>query len=132
MIENVEIPKPGHLGAGPWQLSGLRQLSVLFGKNGSGKSLLLRHWRDQQPENAHYIIPERIGTFDMAPNLLTELRTSQGRINKSNENFANDYRQQVITRIDAFLPREAFTKIGLIVCQNRKSNLYVYRSGPAL
>ena len=108
MIGHIQIAKPPHLGPGEWQLSGLRQLSVLFGKNGSGKSLLLRGWRNQQQDNAHYIVPERIGTLDIAPGLLADLRTPRGRMSRSNANFAPDYRQQVITRIDAFFSTRGF------------------------
>ena len=55
----IIIPRPGDLGGEEWRLTGLTNLVAVFGKNGSGKSRLLRAWRDNNPESTHYIIPER-------------------------------------------------------------------------
>jgi len=49
-ITEVDVPKPGDLGGTPWLVRGLHGITVVFGKNGSGKSRFLRSWRDQNPD----------------------------------------------------------------------------------
>jgi ABC-type cobalamin/Fe3+-siderophores transport system ATPase subunit len=39
----------------------LNQVTVLFGRNGIGKSILLRALRAQNPQSYHYASPERAG-----------------------------------------------------------------------
>jgi predicted ATPase len=68
--DNIELDKPKHLGEGKWYLNNLNQITILFGKNGSGKSLLLRSIANNKPpikdgnkdsnnNTYHYIFPER-------------------------------------------------------------------------
>ncbi|NQW20314.1 MAG: AAA family ATPase [Chloroflexi bacterium] len=104
----IEIPRPAFMGSEPWRLSGLKQISVLFGKNGSGKSLLLRGIREQSPEESHYVMPERIGALTASPGMLQQLRTGTGRMQETSGNYTSNYREQVITRIDAFFAARGF------------------------
>ncbi|MGM0586924.1 MAG: ATP-dependent nuclease [Bacteroidota bacterium] len=97
-----EINKPSFLPGGNWKLRNLNRINILFGKNGSGKSELLRALKNQEINNCRYIVPERAGDIKAQPNLVSRLRNSQSRESQSNSNFQNDYRQQVITRIDNY------------------------------
>ncbi len=100
----TEVPRPDFAGGpGNWVLRNLTQFTILFGKNGSGKSVLLRHWRDLDPENFHYISPERVGQMVFQAGLMAELQTGQQRRERSQQNQSLDYRQSVITRIGTFL-----------------------------
>ncbi len=45
-VSEIEVVRPPHLGGGPWRLQELNNITVIFGKNGSGKSQLLRALRD--------------------------------------------------------------------------------------
>jgi hypothetical protein len=58
-VTDIDVVRPKFLGGGSWSLKGLRGINVLFGRNGSGKSLLLRKLRDLDPSSSHYIVPER-------------------------------------------------------------------------
>lgn len=100
--DNINIGRPSHLGGGSWGLTGLTNITVLFGKNGSGKSILLRAWRDTDVPNIHYIIPERIGTLEFQPNFMAEQINPQQRKDRSTTNFSDSYRQQIISRIQGY------------------------------
>ncbi len=100
----TKVPRPDFAaGPGDWVLHGLTQFTILFGKNGSGKSVLLRSWRDLDPENFHYISPERVGQMQFQAGLMDRLQTGQQRRERSQQNQELDYRQSVITRIGTFL-----------------------------
>ena len=100
----AEVPRPEFAGGpGNWVLHNLTQFTILFGKNGSGKSVLLRHWRDLNPDNFHYISPERAGQMEFQAGLMDQLQTGEQRRQHSLENQSLNYRQSVITRIGTFL-----------------------------
>jgi hypothetical protein len=104
-ITNVEIPKPGTIGGGSWHLSDLSDFTILFGKNSSGKSLLLRAWRDNNIKGTHYIAPERTGEMNFNPGQIQTQMNPEGRSQQSRQNFSSDYRQQVITRITTYFAK---------------------------
>lgn len=101
-FSEVSVQKPGDLGPGPWVLRGLKGVTVIFGKNGSGKSRLLRAWRDQDAASNHYIVPERTGDLNYDPGFLAAELEGKGRRETANRNFVNNYRQHIVTRIQAY------------------------------
>jgi len=60
-VTNIDLPKPAPLGGGQWRFLNLTTITDIFGKSGSGKSLLLRAWRDTNSATCHYVVPERGG-----------------------------------------------------------------------
>lgn len=82
-----------------------------MGKNGSGKSILLRAIRDLSQENSHYIVPERTGDITFEAGLIAESVTSTGRRNRSQQNFSPNYRQGVVTRIQAYYTTRGTKKV---------------------
>lgn len=110
---SISIPRPTPLGGDSWLISNLNSVTILFGKNGSGKSLLLRSLRDQAVDSIHYVIPERTGTLDMQPALLHEELSSTKRSEYSKRNYSADYRQHVITRIPAYFTTRGGTRKGI-------------------
>lgn len=98
-VHEIEIPRPSHLGGSTWKLANLEAITILFGKNSSGKSLLLRSWRDSDVANTHYVAPERIGDIILDPSQIQAQMNPEGRRKQSQKNYSNNYRQQVITRI---------------------------------
>jgi hypothetical protein len=67
---DIEFPRPPYLGGGSWKLTGLTSMTVLFGKNGSGKSQMLRAMRNINANVSHYVVPERAGEIDYQANHL--------------------------------------------------------------
>lgn len=100
-LKNVTIPRRP-LGGPDWQLNDLRSLTVILGKNGSGKSLLLRSWRDKSPSNTHYIGPERTGKFDFQPQMVQEEGNASSRQKASRVNWIPNYHQRAIGRIHSY------------------------------
>lgn len=99
---SVEIPRIPQLGGGNWKIENLTEVTVLFGRNGSGKSVLLRAWRDKSLENVHYVTPERTGEMDLQPQFMREEIVAIGRKNASGRNFMPDYRRRIVARIQAY------------------------------
>lgn len=102
-FEEAQIPRPPDIGGGNWTLSNLSKFVTIFGKNGSGKSRLLRAWRDAYQASTHYIIPERTGEFDYNANFIQQQASPQNRRNESQRNFHENYRRQIVGRIQAYL-----------------------------
>lgn len=98
----IDVPRAVYLGGDSWHLSGLSDVIVLFGKNGSGKSVLLRSWRDTAPEMIHYVTPERTGEMDFQPHFLPQELTPSGRKESSSRNYMPEYRQRIISRIQSY------------------------------
>ncbi len=101
-IHTVQIGKPAFLGGGNWSISDLNEITIFFGKNGSGKSLLLRAWRDSSPGTTHYVTPERTGEMDFQPQYLQQELTYQNRQQNSGRNYVPEYRRRIISRIQTY------------------------------
>jgi energy-coupling factor transporter ATP-binding protein EcfA2 len=101
-LVDVDIGRPGDLGGDRWSLHKFTSITAVFGKNGSGKSRLLRAIRDTDPKHCHYIIPERIGAFEYSPGNLAEEGDARSRRGASQTNFNNTYRTRVTTRVQAY------------------------------
>jgi ABC-type lipoprotein export system ATPase subunit len=78
---------------------------VVFGRNGAGKSLLLRAIRDADPEQRHYILPERLGAISSNLTHTQQQRSGTQRANRATQNFSTDYRTDVFSKIDLYLMR---------------------------
>ena len=101
-LREKELPRPEFLGGGAWSVDGLNEVTVFFGKNGSGKSLLLRAWRDAAPTTSHYVTPERTGEMDFQPQFFQQELTAQTRQQGSARNYMPDYRRRIIGRIQSY------------------------------
>lgn len=99
---NHSIQRPGFLGTEPWQLRSLTDIVVVMGKNGSGKSLLLRTWRNQAPDSIHYVIPERTGDLTYQAQYLNDESDGTKRGNAYAGNFVAEYRRRIIGRVQTY------------------------------
>ena len=99
---DLVIPRPAYLGGGNWELSRLNDVTVLFGKNGSGKSLLLRSLRDTEPDSFHYVAPERAGSLGVNPSFVQEEIDAQRRGSSSGRNSVPEYRRRVVSRVNSY------------------------------
>lgn len=98
----IELPRPENLGGGSWILDRLAAITVILGKNGSGKSLLLRAWRDTDKANCHYVVPERTGDLQYQINYMADQLDPVRRSGHSTGNFIEQYRRQVVARVQAY------------------------------
>jgi len=114
----LNIARPQHLGGGQWILKNLNEITVLFGKNGSGKSKLLRSLRDSDKNAYHYTSPERAGEIAHDVGIMQEELTGDRRANRSQQNLSPTYRQESISRIQALQ-----IKIGNITGHSGKKSL---------
>lgn len=105
--QRIEIDRPPFLGGGKWKLRDLTSISVIFGRNGSGKSQLLRNVRELngRKKYSHYSSPERAGRFDYQPGNVNQEMNGERRASSRTSNYQENYRNQVITRIGAYLQK---------------------------
>src|SRR5712692_8489780 len=111
-FSQASVARPPQLGGGQWQLSNLLPITVLFGKNGSGKSLLLRAWRDLSVVTTHYVIPERTGGMGFEPSYMQQQIDPNTRRQQSTRNYLIEYRQHVVARIQAYFVARGSTRSG--------------------
>lgn len=102
---DLEVTRPKFLGNNKWILKKLTPITVIFGKNSSGKSILLRSIRDQDPDLRNYSVPERGGTIGFTPQTVNEEMNGRSRANTSKQNLVPNYRERVIARIQAYLSK---------------------------
>lgn len=110
----ITITRPDFLGGGNWELKGLNAITVVLGRNGSGKSQLLRSLRDRAPASSHYVVPERTGEISFEAGLMVEVGNAQSRRNRSSGNFSSNYRQEVVTRIQAYYTKRGTKRLNAI------------------
>lgn len=111
-VTSIDLPRPDPLGGGQWRLSNLTTITAVFGKNGSGKSLLLRAWRDTNTATCHYVVPERGGEIDYQAQYLQQQIDSKERREASVRNFVDQYRRQVVARIQAYFAVRGNSRLG--------------------
>jgi ABC-type Mn2+/Zn2+ transport system ATPase subunit len=111
-ITEADITRSPALGGDRWTLSNLTTITALFGKNGSGKSLLLRAWRDSEPATSHYVVPERTGQLGYSPQYLEVQMNPIHRRNISQRNFIEEYRQPIIARIHGYFAARGNIRAG--------------------
>jgi len=109
----IQIPRPAFLGGGRWTVSNLKDINVLVGKNGSGKSILLRAWRDQKPAEVHYIVPERTGELDFQPHFMMDEQSGDTRRGQSARNFNPDYRRRILGRLQTLFMKRGNVRSGI-------------------
>ena len=100
---SIEVPRPEFLGGGSWQIDNLLPITIVFGKNGSGKSLLLGQWRDLDVRGSHYVVPERTGQINYDPTYTRHQGSPEQRQQHSTTNFIDNYRQQIVARVFSYL-----------------------------
>lgn len=103
ILENLTIAKLDFVGTGNWTITNRSPIMVIFGKNGSGKSVLLRQIRSQNPTKHHYCVPERAGDIAFQPNHMNEQYDGSRRANRSPSNQSPNYVNDVIARIQVYL-----------------------------
>ncbi|MGQ0791733.1 MAG: ATP-dependent nuclease [Nitrosopumilaceae archaeon] len=106
----LTVPKPPFLGGGNWILKNITPITIIFGKNGSGKSVLLRQIRDQDRKNRSYCVPERAGDIEFNANYVAGELDIEQRANRSSQNLSSTYRAEVIARLSAFLQKRGTHK----------------------
>ncbi|HEY4100345.1 MAG TPA: AAA family ATPase [Gemmatimonadales bacterium] len=112
--QQSSVPRAAVLGGGAWQLADLTALTVLFGKNGSGKSLLLRSWRDHNRIGTHYVVPERTGEFNYNANFLKPQLSAEERSQQSQRNFTPEYRSHTLARVQAYFMERGAGRAGAV------------------
>lgn len=111
--QNIKVARPSFLGGGEWAISNLKDVTVLVGKNGSGKSLLLRAWRDQNAAEVHYIVPERTGELDFQPQYMMDEQSGDTRRGQSSRNFNPEYRRRILGRLQTFFMKRGNVRDGI-------------------
>jgi predicted ATPase len=101
MTTDYSFPRPAYLGSGNWELTNTGVINIIFGRNGSGKSLLLRNFREQDKSNRHYVPPERGGEINFEVGYLVEEENPVTRGSRRTRNSVNTFHQEAVTRLEA-------------------------------
>jgi predicted ATPase len=101
--EKFDLDRPGFLGGGKWKLAGFNEITILFGKNGNGKSQLLRMIRNSQKAYCHYASPERAGNIDYNANIFQDEGAADANVRRRSGNLAPEFRREAIARIQIVL-----------------------------
>lgn len=117
-IRDISIRKPNWLDGEVWTLNNLNEVTVIFGKNGSGKSQLLRSFRDKDNKSCHYISPERAGEIQLDVSISQLEMEADKRAGRRTTNLADHFRQESISRIQTLL-----IKIGFYSGRNQNSSI---------
>jgi energy-coupling factor transporter ATP-binding protein EcfA2 len=104
----LTLARPAHLGGGSWQLENLSDVTVLFGKNGAGKSAFLRGVAAMAPEGRHLTIPERPGQMQANPALGAEESTGATRSANRQQNTLANYRDRTFSRLQVLIQKRGF------------------------
>lgn len=103
---NLSPNRPKWLGGGQWILSDLTDVNVIFGKNSSGKSLLLRALFDELKGESQYISPERAGDVTYQQGIVEEeLQGSKRGGQRRGKNQGTRFRQESISRLGSLMMR---------------------------
>lgn len=106
---SVDVDRPQWLGGGQWMLREMCEVTVIFGRNGSGKSILLRNLAESgRYPVSHYASPERGGDIAYQQALSEQELNPQSRgANRRGRNFVAQYRPEAVSRIGTLM-----TKLG--------------------
>jgi predicted ATPase len=113
--KEFNVTKPTYLGIGDWQLRNLNEVTVIFGKNGSGKSQLLRMIRDTDRRGCHYTSPERAGEINNDMSIAQQQFDYNKRAERSKKNFSEQFRQETVSRIQALLVKMGGAPAGTLL-----------------
>jgi hypothetical protein len=69
--------------------------------------------RDNDRANSHYIVPERSGEITFDSGLIAQVIDAVSRSNISQCNFSSNYREQIVTRIQAYYTRRGTKPVAL-------------------
>lgn len=106
--QQIAVSRPAYLGGGQWTLQNLNHLTVLFGRNGSGKSYLLRSLLNQDQSNRHLATPERGGDLTFQATWATEEGAGTARAGHRQDNFSGDFRGRAVSRLQTVYTARGF------------------------
>lgn len=97
--DKLSPDRPAWLGGGQWIIPNLREVTILFGKNNSGKSVLLRTLQGENRQERHYTSPERAGNIVYDQGVMQRELDESQRGSQRTGNQAARFRQESISRI---------------------------------
>lgn len=82
----------------------INDVTVILGRNGSGKSQILRSIHNTDKAHYHYVNPEKGGDFSFRPEFLNEQSSFETRGSKrGGSNIAPTFREEAVSRLGALL-----------------------------
>jgi predicted ATPase len=105
---SLSVGKPGHLGAENWDLRDLNHITVIFGRNGAGKSALLRSIGSSVQEGRHLTSPERAGEISYNSGYADQEASGAQRYGNGRNNLSGEYRNRAISRIATMVNKRGF------------------------
>lgn len=105
-VRSVQVQRPPAFG-GNWAIDGLTDVTVILGRNGTGKSRLFRSLRDTDDRNYPYVSPERGGEFAFEVMLASEEADPGRRASRRSTIVAQQFRQEAVARVNTL-----FTTVG--------------------
>lgn len=108
--KSIIVPAPQYLGSRPWKIEVQTPVLVIFGRNSSGKSRFLQLLATQDVQHYHYVSPERAGEFQFGYQFVQGQMDTTQRENRYRRNYAQEYRQDVVSRVAAYLMARGATR----------------------
>lgn len=97
------------IGAGETRFKNINEANVFFGRNGSGKSEILRQLSKQEPNSRHLVVPERPGEIAINPSYSQDEQDGNQRAQIRQTNQVGDFRQRAVSRINTYLRKRGLT-----------------------
>lgn len=107
-FNQLEAQRPPHLGGDQWILKNLTDVTVLFGRNGSGKSALLRALLNADHNARHLTSPERAGELQFNSDFALQEVAASTRASSRQSNLSLQFRERVISRINTYLTKRGY------------------------
>lgn len=96
----------------PLEISNLKRINVLFGKNGTGKSSFLRNIYQSDSNKFHLVVPERGGgSMKYNSGIYDQENRDNDKRNVRSTNFDTNYRDRAISRTVAISQSVGYKKL---------------------
>lgn len=108
LIDTTRMLDSGEI---PTKLNRLNHITVLLGKNGTGKSSLLRNVYKSDQDMYHLVVPERAGETRYSADFAAQELDRNNRLNSKSRNLDPNFRERAISKLGTLLQKAGFNAL---------------------